>query len=55
MTDYITNTYTKELNCELLLLFKFNVATIHLDGPRKLKGEPRLIVRLRRNSYEIII
>ena len=36
-------TYKQELNCELLLLFQFNVVTIHLDGSRKLKGEPRLI------------
>ena len=36
-------TYKQELNCELLLLFQFKVVTIHLDGSRKLKGEPRLI------------
>lgn len=49
-----THEHMHEVNCKLLLLFKFNVTT-HLDGSRKLIGEPRLILSLCRNFYEIII
>ena len=33
----------QELNCELLLLFQFNVVTISFRWPKEAQGEPRLI------------
>lgn len=34
---YLSRTGTEELNCKVLLLFKYNIVTIHLGGPRKLE------------------